>query len=290
MPKLEKLCRLAGIGGTLAALVMLPVLLVGTAAHAQTDTDAFYVNYFANAQLGTRTQDDIVRLIDTNIRGASESGTNSAPFPLCAMVYVFDEFQEMQECCGCPLSAGGRLDLSVDGLTFLPVNDFQTTDGAPTGGVSPSLLFRGTIKIVSTNSSITTLNPSAINGPCAGTNAVICDPTGDVFGYTPTPSLRAWSTHLQSTTQGYVTETRFEKADEPNSDLAVLEDICSSNRDRTNYLPNATVAQAAARGNCAAVCAAEGSNPYPGGHYGSAQLNFLESENGLPAPLCYTGF
>ena len=129
MSKLEKLCRLAGVGGALAALIMLPVLLAGTPAHAAAPIDAFYVNYFANAQLGTASQDDIVRIIDTNVSELTP--------PLCAMVYVFDEFQEMQECCGCPLSAGARLDLSVDGLTSNPVSDFVQAgcQRAPVGTV-----------------------------------------------------------------------------------------------------------------------------------------------------------
>ena len=96
MSKLEKVCRLAGAGGILAALVMLPVLLAGT-ARAASDTDAFYVNYFANAQLGTALQDDVIRVVDDNVRPSNNPSTPTGPDPLCAMVYVFDEYQEMQE-------------------------------------------------------------------------------------------------------------------------------------------------------------------------------------------------
>jgi len=31
----------------------------------------------------------------------------------CALIYVFDNAQSLQSCCGCPLSANGVLDLSV---------------------------------------------------------------------------------------------------------------------------------------------------------------------------------
>jgi len=285
MSKLEKLCRLAGVGGILAALVMLPILLVGTAAHA---TDAFYVNYFANAQVGTT--DDVIRIIDTNVRAASGSGTDFGPQPLCAMVYVFDEYQEMQECCGCPVSAGGRIDLSVDGLTRLPADDFLA--GGVTGVPPPSLLYRGTIKIVSTNSSITALLSGASNGPCAGQEAVICDPALDAFTATPTASMRAWTTHLQTANAGWVSETRFERTDEPDTDLSVMADTCSAIKTQPSFNPSASPIGAAGRGSCAAVCAAGGVDPYPKGYYGggtTGQLAFDESQEGTPADLCYTG-
>jgi len=267
MSKLEKLCRLAGVGGALAALIMLPVLLAGTPAHAAAPIDAFYVNYFANAQLGTPSQDDIVRIIDTNVG-------NLTP-PLCAMIYIFDEYQELQECCGCPLSAGARIDLSVDGLTDNPVSDFVQT-GVPG---APSELYRGTIKIVSTTSDIIDtagLNP-AIYGPCAGALAVACDPTGFLYTPVPTQSLRAWTTHLENyeVDFGYVTETRFERTDEPNTDFLSLEEQCFNRRETGS-----------GRGSCAAVCAAQGLNPY------THTDNFLCTGPGAPYPCCtnqYTG-
>jgi len=38
---------------------------------------------------------------------------NPMPFGLCALIYVFDAGQQMQECCGCPVSSNGLLILSV---------------------------------------------------------------------------------------------------------------------------------------------------------------------------------
>lgn len=286
MSKIEKLCRLAGVGGALAALVVLPVLLAATAAHAQR-TDAFYINYFANAQLGTPSQDDKVRIIDTNVTGN----------PLCANLYIFDEFQEMQECCGCPVSAGGRLDLSVDGLTWNPVSDFVQT-GVPG---TPSLLYRGVIHIASTNSEIIPLaglNP-AIYGPCAGSIAAVCDPTGFLYPTVLVPSLRSWTTHLENYAVdfGYVTETRFERTDEPDADLGALQEQCFNRR-----------TTGSGRGNCAAVCAAEGFNPYnhtsnsacigAGVPYSCCTAPFLGTcevpsyfiENTGSVPICYTGY
>jgi len=286
MSKLEKVSRLAGAGGILTALVMLPVLLAGTARAAGPPTDAFYVNYFANAQLGTTLRDDVIRVVDDSVRPSGNPSTPSAPIPLCAMVYVFDEFQEMQECCGCPVSPGGRLDLSVDGLTFFPTDDWVTTGGSINGS---SLLYRGTIKIVSTYSTIISVssNPGN-NGPCAGLTQVYCDATGEFYYPSPLPGLRAWSTHLLNPTSGQVAETRFQKTGEPDSDLEVLESECADINSVTNYSPAST---SAARGNCAAVCAAPGVNPYPGGHYGATQDAFFENEPGeeYPGGLCYTG-
>jgi len=310
MSKLEKVCRLAGAGGILAALVMLPVLLVGT-ARAAVYTDAFYVNYFANAQLGSASQDDVIRIVDTNVRPLPSVETPTGPAPLCAMVYVFDEFQEMQECCGCPVSAGGRLDLSVDGLTYFPTDDFETTGqfneacittgdpfpccSGPQAGTcgsgilnSPSFLYRGTIKIVSTNSTLLPIDEVPVSSPCAGYTQVYCDATNADSVYTPTGELRAWSTHLLNVGNGFISESRFEKTHEPDSDFGVLTTECGSIHADTNYSPTNLIA---ARGNCAAVCAAPGSNPYPSGRYGSAQWSFIENEPGqeYPGGLCYTG-
>ncbi len=56
--------------------------------------------------------DSIIRLINPN-GGANTGITGISEHPVCAMVYVFDDEQEMEECCGCPISSAGLLSFSV---------------------------------------------------------------------------------------------------------------------------------------------------------------------------------
>ena len=83
---------------------------------------------------------------------------------LCAMIYVFDANQEMQECCGCVTTIDGERELSV--------NSDLTSNPA-----TVRVLQRGTIRIVS-------------NPPNSST--VTCDPT---MLDNPQPELLAWGTH-----------------------------------------------------------------------------------------------
>lgn len=86
------------------------------------------------------------------------------PSSVCAAIYVFDDNQEMVECCSCPISNNGLLKLSVRDLSSQPVTAF-----VPKSGV---------IKIVS----------SSQDGPC------------DAKSINPQPRLRAWMVNLQVAT------------------------------------------------------------------------------------------
>jgi hypothetical protein len=56
--------------------------------------------------------DNIIRLINPN--GAANGNLAGAkPETVCAMVYVFDDDQEMGECCGCPLTSAQLATFSV---------------------------------------------------------------------------------------------------------------------------------------------------------------------------------
>jgi hypothetical protein len=54
--------------------------------------------------------DAIVRLVNPN--GGPDGLFSTEEHPVCAMIYVFDDDQEMQACCGCPVSSAGLLTLS----------------------------------------------------------------------------------------------------------------------------------------------------------------------------------
>ncbi|HMK31054.1 MAG TPA: hypothetical protein VK473_15335 [Terriglobales bacterium] len=159
---------------------------------AQGLSDVYQVNYFSNTpgRAGTAEIDQAVRIINPGEQGtpiSSKQGT------VCADIYVFDDNQEMSECCACPITANGLLILSLNyDLNGNPLTGFP----APTNGV---------IKIVSDN-------------------RANCDPTSPV----PTPDLRAWATHLQLPGGVIVTtETEFQGALLQQDELSFLGTACS---------------------------------------------------------------
>ncbi|HXX00707.1 MAG TPA: hypothetical protein VEJ00_05800 [Candidatus Acidoferrales bacterium] len=150
------------------SLIVLGLCVLGVSASAQ---DIFKINYFANN--GVSGAPDATVRIDN-------PGTDST-YNLCAMIYVFDNDQQLTECCGCLVTANGLRTLSVGkNLTNNPL----------TGVVSNN----GVIKIVSS-----TVN----NSPC--------EPAS---GVEPTPAVRAWASHIQNKVgSAYpVTETEFSDA------------------------------------------------------------------------------
>ncbi len=221
MLRLEKMCRSVGAGGKVAALMLLPVLVFGTAGvgHA---TDAFFVNYFINANVSGPA--DPVQIPTDTLYVANANGVppafSAAAAPLCAMIYVFDPSQELEECCGCKITHAGELVFSVNGdLAQDPVTAGSL--GTPTmfgihGGT-------GTIKIVLTN---------ANTGTAPGTLA--CDPTdgggtGSPFSFTPTPTLRSWITHNNNNMNPAAqTEEELLPTGEPDADFYdVLDEKCT---------------------------------------------------------------
>jgi hypothetical protein len=188
------------------AVVATTCLLITNAAWAQQPADTFWVNYFSNN--GTPGLDQEVRIINP--------GAYAPTFPpssLCAMIYVFDNKQEMKECCGCLISTNGLAELSV--AKDLTNNSFA--GGPPTDG---------DIKIVSATS-----NASSSNG------SPICDPAGGginaqgnyVLNIAPTPDLRAWGTHLPGyiTADLHTTEDEFQDATLSTSELHSLQEECT---------------------------------------------------------------
>jgi hypothetical protein len=150
---------------------------------------AFYqVNYYSNRNNGANW-DQFVRIINT---GATNSPLSDQEGYLCANLYIFDNSQEMLECCACPVSANGRLDFSVNvnlmnnALTGAPAND-------------------GVIKLVSTIPSSYVAGSSDTNGGLVGPT-VRCN-ASQRFGaagfgtgaqpYALNGQLAAWATHMQ---------------------------------------------------------------------------------------------
>jgi hypothetical protein len=114
---------------------------------------------------------------------------NTSGGNIWAAIYVFDPAQEMSECCACLLTPDGLATLSVD--TDLTSN--------PLTGV---VLTTGLIKVVSS-----TL-PSASK-------------------LSPTPAVRAWTTHIQNSNFSE-TETGAQDATFSSLEQVRLQQECSS--------------------------------------------------------------
>jgi hypothetical protein len=147
-------------------------LFAGYAAASTTPPppDTLKVDYFSGANTGGNPLAQL-RIVNP---GTFASGG------ICAAIYVFDSFQEMSECCSCPLSP--------DSLRTLDVNVDLTSN--PLTGV---ILTTGAIKIVST--------------PETSPNSGVC---AFPVRLTPTAGVRAWVTHIQD--HVYVTETASQDA------------------------------------------------------------------------------
>ena len=140
---------------------ILAVALMGGNAFAQSSNlnlSKSNVNYFSNANTANAP--------DTTVRAINDGNTSGN---LWASIYVFDDSEELTECCSCVITPDGLLSESVNkNLTANPIT-----------GIKPT---RGVIQIISSS------NESDVNTGFAPN--------------TPTPGIRAWATHVQKLTSG----------------------------------------------------------------------------------------
>jgi len=142
--------------------------------------------------------DNILRLVNPNgISSLALGGTNAN---VCAMIYVFDDAEEMGECCGCPLSASdfeafsARKDLTANYIF----------GGNPSGNSTGAIAVVATapnVEYFATNSALTNGHncPNSQSGACnAG-----CDPT-ELPGYAVSPENNVLGaiTHNQAVVDG----------------------------------------------------------------------------------------
>jgi Bacterial Ig-like domain (group 2) len=160
----------SGSADASATLIVKPLLAVSYFSHANTSGFA-----------------------DSNVRLSNPGATGGK---LCAEIYVFDQDQELSECCGCLVSPDGLLTLSVNSnLTGNPLTGIESTTGV--------------IKIVSAEV------PANLS----------CDPSA----ITPNGELLAWSTNTQAKNGLSIafTENSFQLSPLGDADLTALQSQCS---------------------------------------------------------------
>jgi hypothetical protein len=162
--------------------------MISVSASAQ-DKSTYAVTYYSNAnpvgavEVAVAVPDATLRLINDGNTGGN----------LCAAIYVFDDSQEMQECCSCPVSADGVIAESVNRHLL-------------SNSLTSFVNHTGVIKVVSTN---------APSGACNPTNGA------------PTTGIRGWATHIQRASPFAVTETPLHDANLSAAELAGLQQFCS---------------------------------------------------------------
>jgi hypothetical protein len=168
-------------------------LMVGTQALAQNagDHSNYYVTYFSNANTAG-APDGTLRLINDGTAVTSQVGGHVLNGNVYASIYMFDDSQEMQECCNCVISPDGLLSESID---------HNLLNNTLTGRT----ITRGVIKIISGR------NP---------------DPTN----VSTVPALRGYMSHVQSLSGEnaayYVTETQLADANLISVEKQDLEITC----------------------------------------------------------------
>ena len=155
----------------------------------QGDQSLYFVTYFAN-NIST-APDGTVRVIN--------DGLNSAN--IWADFFVFDDSEELTQCCSCVVTPDGLLSESVrNQLTKYPLTSIVPT--------------RGVIKVIA--------------------SAIEFDKNTNFAGEAPIAGLHGWATHNQSTANKYptggspyyVTETELADASLAAPEQALLEELC----------------------------------------------------------------
>jgi len=174
----------------LMSLALILGIVSGTAL-AQDENEVYFTTYYANNV--PAAPDATLRIINDGESNANPNGT------LWASIYVFDDSQELTECCSCNITADGLLSESVR----------KDLTAAPLTGIHP---YRGVIKVIS--SSVFAGGPNYTNKP--------------------TPGLRGWATHIQSIANQYPfgpapysqTETALADSNLGAPEELLLENLC----------------------------------------------------------------
>jgi hypothetical protein len=144
--------------GFLLLLVAVVAMLGGTAL-AQGDNSYYFTTYYSGSTLAG-APDATVRVINDGFTGGN----------LFADFYVFDDSEELTECCSCLVTPDGLLSESVaKNLTANPIHP------PITGAIS-----RGVIKVIASTNGFTASNPTIVPEAVSA-------------------GLHVWATHVQGT-------------------------------------------------------------------------------------------
>ena len=148
-----------------------------------------FVSYYSLVDAQAAGIDGSLYITNPGLTAGDASGGN-----LCAMIYVFDQHQELEECCGCSVSDSGLRTLSL--IYDLTAN--------PLTGVAPAA---GEIMMV----------PSDISQ----------NPQCDASSLAPTGVLDAWQTNVQSVPASpTVTEATMDSVPLTQGNQAFLAGLC----------------------------------------------------------------
>jgi hypothetical protein len=182
--------------GFLLFLVLMLGIASGTMmAQNVGDNSVYFTTYYANNVVTAAVPDQTLRIVNDGDSTVNPEGT------LYASIYVFDDSQELTECCSCAITADGLLSESVK-------NQLTTS---PITGIKPP---RGVIKVISSSTEADVTTNFAPNTPVAG--------------------LRGWATHTQSVANKYpygaapwyVTETPLADSNLGATEKSMLENLC----------------------------------------------------------------
>ena len=181
----------------LAGLIVGTSLVLGISTKASCQGTGFLSSYYDVATSNSHSAsgyggsgasggigDGLVRMILPG-HGENALGDNIQHGTACALIYVFDDIEEMQACCGCPVTPDGLRTMSV-------INNVTKNFGVNRGNLNA-----GVIDIASIDPNFQAKKqiplPPQIGPIGIGTNGnfLACDPSGQ-FG----PNVGATSTRL----------------------------------------------------------------------------------------------
>jgi hypothetical protein len=174
---------------TLLPLLAIALVFGAASALAQNAPDDVYaLGYYSGANT-EGNPDTTVRVINDGSAGEAD---------LCAAFYVFDNSQELQACCSCPVTADGIISESVNRNLL--------------GNVLTSNINRaGVIKVLST--------ATAKGGPTE------CSASAQFAGAV-TPGIRGWITHVQAARTPQITESSLKDSNYTTLETGDLETEC----------------------------------------------------------------
>ena len=188
--------------------------------------------YYDTAQNSAGAGDNIITLI--NPSGSGNSNLGGPAVNTCAMIYVFDDDQEMGECCGCPLTPAGIETFSVESDL---INNWGITgpEGQDNGNGAIAIVAVGTnVPFVAAGPLSNGLFcPETQNAACNGG----CDPT-DQPGYSVSTSFNLLgsivhnqvitTTALGGIETGLTQVPLFNNGGGDPTNLAYLQDQCGA--------------------------------------------------------------